>query len=197
MQYRKIKRAVLGLLDQYSVNGQTIPPTYNNQSDALQRIPDFINQAFVDIRTGPYPERNVCRLEGGESVGNGWIRHTLPGDFWRVCSGGVRVLGPDGLRPTNQYQLVGGRAILTPEGVYMIEYYHYPEQLPENVSDDYDCGETPEVIRAACLYAAAGLVRTDDEFLYTTLYAEYEARLSRLTPALTAEVAPVRDAYGF
>ena len=197
MQYRTIKRAVLELIDQYSAAGETVSPAYNNQSDTLKRIPGLINQALLDIRTGPAPERSVCRLEDGEPFSEGLVRHALPGDFWRLCSGGVRKLSADGWKPANDYSLLGERALLTPEGVYLAEYYHYPEQLPENPSDDYECGETAEVIRLACLYAAACLMRTEDEFAYTTLYAEYETRLSRLTPALTAEIRAVQDAYGF
>ena len=197
MHYRTIKRAVLELIDQYSVAGESVSPAYNNQSDTLQRIPGLINQALLDIRTGPAPERNVCRLERGERLPNGWRQHSLPGDFWRLCSGGVRKLTDDGLQLTNDYQLLGERALLTPEGVYMAEYYHYPEQLPDDPSDDYECGETAEVIRLACLYAAACLMRTEDEFAYTTLYNEYESRLSRLTPAVAAEIHSVQNVYGF
>ena len=101
------------------------------------------------------------------------------------------------MRLTNDYQLLGERALLTPEGTFFVEYYHYPEQLPENPGDEYECGETPEVLRLACLYAAACLMRTEDEFAYTTLYGEYETRLSRMTPAVVAQVGAVSDAYGF
>ncbi|MBQ9492475.1 MAG: hypothetical protein IJR54_01905 [Oscillibacter sp.] len=197
MQYRNIKRAVLELMDQYSIAGEPISPAYNHQSDTIRKIPGLVNQALLDIRTGPCPERGVCRLEHGETLSNGWRQHTLPGDFWRLCSGGVRKLSDDGPELTNEYQLVGGRALLTPEGAYMVEYYHYPEQLPDDPSDEYECGESPEAIRIACLYAAACLMRTEDEFAYTTLFHEYESRLSQLTPALVATVRPVRDVYGF
>ena len=197
MQYRNIKRAVLELTDNYSVAGETVSPAYNNQSDALKKIPGLVNQALLDIRTGPAPERSVCRLEGGERLPNGWRQHALPGDFWRLCSGGVRKLSGDGPQPTNEYRLLGERALLAPEGVYMAEYYHYPEQLPDDPADDYECGETAEVLRIACLYAAACLMRSEDEFAYTTLFNEYESRLSRLTPAISAEIGATRDVYGF
>ena len=197
MQYRNVKRAVLELIDQYSVAGEAVSPAYNNQADTLRRSPGLVNQALLDIRTGPCPERNVCRLEHGETLSNGWKQHMLPGDFWRLCSGGVRKLSDNGLQSTNEYQLLGGRTLLTPEGVYMVEYFRYPEQLPEAPSDEYECGESPEILRIACLYAAACLMRTEDEYAHRTLLQEYETRLSRLTPALAAEVQPVRDVYGF
>ena len=197
MQYGEIRRGVLELIDQYSVAGILVSPAYNQQSDALRRIPGFINQALFDIRTGPYPERNVCRLEHGETLSNGWKQHALPGDFWRLCSGGVRKLSDDGPELTNEYQLLGGKTLLTRDGVYMVEYYHYPEQLPEDPPDEYECDESPETIRIACLYAAACLMRTEDESAYATLFQEYESRLSRLTPAFVADVHAVRDVYGF
>jgi hypothetical protein len=40
-------------------------------------------------------------------------------------------------------------------------------------------------------------MRTEDEFAYTTLYGEYETRLSRMTPAVVAQVGAASDAYGF
>ncbi|MBR3569845.1 MAG: hypothetical protein IKN96_03450 [Oscillibacter sp.] len=197
MQYRTVKRAVLELIDRHSVAGEEISPAYNNQSDALRRIPGLVNQALLDIRTGPAPERSVCRLDGGERLPDGRRRHALPGDFWRLCSGGVRKLCADGARPANDYELWGERAIVTPEGSYSAEYYHYPALLPDDPTDEYECGETAEVLRLACLYAAACLMRTEDEFAYATLYEEYETRLNRLTPAVVAEVGAVADAYGF
>ncbi|MBQ2995844.1 MAG: hypothetical protein IJE22_01225 [Oscillibacter sp.] len=67
------------------------------------------------------------------------------------------------------------------------------ELLPAKVKEDFDLGGEEGVIYAACLYAAAALMRTVDEFAYTTLYREFLARANAL---LTAENGTVEDVYG-
>ena len=193
--YARIRRRVLELIDQYSVAGETISLSYNGQSDFVHRIPGLIDQALVHIRTGVLPLRTVCRLGEGTALGGGWIRRDLPGDLWRIVSGGVRRVGPDGPVPVTRWRLQGRRAILTPPGVFLVEYDRYPEQLPDDPPDEYELPEDPEVLDAACLYAAAGLVLREDEALYAALRNEYEDRLSRMVPGLTAETAAVLDVY--
>ena len=161
----------------------------------------------MDIRTGVLPERAVCQVgdsqsdadsQDGTNPGGVWIMHTLPGDFWRPRSGGVRKLdGQNRPAPFNQYQLIGKKSVLTPPGRYLIEYDRYPEQLPANPNDHYNLDEDPEVIQAACLYAAAMLAAREDETLYSALYNAYESRLTRMIPAPAAEVRIVQDVYAF
>ena len=65
MLYRDIKRAVLSHIDQYSNAGQEMAPTYNNQADALNRIPIFINEGLTNILTLVKPQPVLYRLQGG------------------------------------------------------------------------------------------------------------------------------------
>ena len=234
MQYGDIKRVVLELLDQYSIAGSEISPAYNHQSDDIHRIPNLINQALTDIRTGVLPERAVYQLDDPESnqeinqdiyqdanqsnqdanqnangenqenpgvsnrSGAVWNLHTLPADFWRLRSGGVRKLDSQNApTPVNQYQLLGKKSILTPPGRYLIEYDRYPGQLPADPNDNYMLDEDPEVIQAACLYAAAMIAAREDDTLYAALSNAYESRLARMIPAVTAEVRTIQDAYSF
>ena len=64
------------------------------------------------------------------------------------------------------------------------------------VKKNYEVEEDPEVIQTATYYASAYLVLQEDEFAYTTLYNDYESRLGRSSPGITAEVQPVEDSYG-
>ena len=57
--------------------------------------------------------------------------------------------------------------------------------------------EDPEVIQTAMYYAAAYLVLPDDQFMYTVLYNDYESRLGRISPGITAELQQVDDVYAF
>lgn len=200
MKYADIKREVLGHINQYTMAGSQIAPSYNNQADDLNRIPVLINEALVNIRTLVKPIPVVLPLTDGEPYG-GMVRYALPEDFWSLRTGGVTEIRDGQFRRTNQYRLQGQKYILVPEdraGSYTVEYYRYPEQLPldNTLTDEYELEEDPEVIQTATYYAAANLVMLDNEFAYASLYNDYESRLGRISPGLTAEVSQVEDAYG-
>ena len=199
MLYSDIKRATLSHIYQYSVTGVPIASSYNNQADYLNRIPLCINEALVNIRTLVKPEPVLFPLEDGEAYG-GMIRYELPGDFWSLRSGGVSVIRNGRFERTNEYKLQGKKYILVPMGTggyYSVEYYRYPEQLPLDADDDYDLDEDLEVIQAATYYAAANLVLQEDEFVYASLYNDYETRLGHISRGIAVEVSAVQDAYGF
>lgn len=198
MLYSEIKRETLGHINRYSVAGTPIAASYNNQADYLNRIPHLINEALVNIRTLCKPDAVVYQLESGQPYGD-LIRHKLPDDFWSLKTGGVSVIRNGRFEKTNEYRLMGKDFILVPKGAgdYTVEYYKYPEQLPVNPDDNQDLAEDLEVIQAATYYAAAYLVLQEDEFAYTSLYNDYESRLSRISRGITCEVQPVADAYSF
>ena len=66
MKYADIKRAVLSHINQYTMAGSKVAPTYNNQADYLNRIPVLLNEALVNIRTLVKPIPVVLPLENGE-----------------------------------------------------------------------------------------------------------------------------------
>ena len=198
MKYADIKRAVLSHINQYTMAGAQVAQTYNNQADYLNRIPVLVNEALVNIRTLVKPIPVVYSLDYEEPYG-GMMRYELPTDFWSLRSGGVSVIRDGKFRKTNQYRLQGKKYILVPgAGSYTVEYYRYPVQLPldNTLTDSYELDEDPEVIQAATYYASAYLVLQEDEFAYATLYNDYESRLGRISPGVTAEVQPIEDSYG-
>ena len=200
MTYGEIQRAVLELINQYSIAGETISPAYNNQSDYIHRIPNLINQALVRIRIGPRPEAVFRHLENGDvHTDSGITVYRLPADFWALKSGGMTRMERGTLRPTNRYWLRGRREIAVPtaedEGYYC-EYYRLPALLDADIAPGDPVAEDDEVVQAAILYAAAFLVLPDDTAAYEALFQEYEDRLSLLRLPVTAEVRPVEDVYG-
>ena len=52
MNLNEIAEMSLQLINQYSVSGQIIPDSYNNQADYLIRIPHLANDGIVYIGTG-------------------------------------------------------------------------------------------------------------------------------------------------
>lgn len=199
MKYGDIKREVLSHINQYSMRGNPVAPSYNCQEDYENRIPQLINEALVNIRTLVKRDVKLHDLQNGEDVGD-FTRYALPKDFYALKSGGVTVLEGGHFYRTNNYRLQGRRYILIPaevKGEYTVEYYAYPIQLPMDCKDDYEFDEDLEVIQTATYYAAAALVRMEDEHAYATLYNDYESRLERMSPGVAMEVSPVIDAYGF
>lgn len=200
MTYAEIKRATLSHLNQYSIAGAPIASSYNNQADYLNRIPQFINEALVNIRTLVKPEPVVHPLVDGAEEYGSMLRYQLPEDFWSLKTGGVSVVRDGRFQKTNNYRLQGKDYILVPkeaDGEYTVEYYKYPEQLPMAPVDDFELEEDLEVIQTATYYAAAQLVLHDDETVYAYLYNDYESRLSRIGAGVSVEVQPVQDAYLF
>ena len=51
MTYEQVKNQTLKLLNQYSVAGNKVEGSYNNQADYLKRIPELVNDAMVEIAT--------------------------------------------------------------------------------------------------------------------------------------------------
>ena len=200
MFYSEIKRETLGHIDQYSMAGSPVAASYNNQADYLNRLPVLINEGLVNIRTLVKPDPVVLTLTDGEEYGD-LIRYELPGDFWMLKTGGVSIIHRGHFMKTNEYRLQGKKFILTPktEATYTVEYYKYPDLLPldRTLTDSFELNEDIEVIQAATYYAAANLVMREDEFMYASLYNDYESRLSRISPGVTVEIQPVQDAYAF
>ena len=68
MTYAEIKRQTLELANMYSIAGEPVPGSYNNQQDYLNRIPSLINTALVNIRTLVKRDPVIAPLEDGEMV---------------------------------------------------------------------------------------------------------------------------------
>lgn len=199
MLYSEIKRETLSHIHRYTVAGKPVSSSYNNQADYLNRIPVFINEALVNILTLVKREATVYPLTDAEEYGD-YLRYELPDDFYALRSGGVSRIRGGRFEKTNNYRLQGKKYILVPsseEGEYTVEYYRYPNLLPMDAKDSFDLKEDIEVIQTATYYAAAQLALYDDEFMYASLYNDYESRLSRLSPGVSTEVRSVDDAYGF
>lgn len=211
MKYAEIRRAVLELIDQSTIAGEDVSPSYNNQADYLRKIPALLNQAITKIRTTRLPKLLIAQLSEGE-VNGAWVKYALPSDCRELVSGGIRLMGDCGPSPVpdDRYMILGsqlwlpavrppGCAACPPEEVpgmfYLVEYRAFPPQFPADPTEDFALDETPDVIQAAEYYAAAMLVIREDEYLHANLMNEYEARLAAMAPPLTAEVHPIADVY--
>ena len=197
--FEEIKRQTLGLINQATITGTPIASSYNNQADYEKRIPTLINMAVRSVCT--LSKRLVKLVEltdGVDFAGN--RQYELPTDFFQLKSGGVYTTTRRGnLVGLPQFRLVG-REILIPKDVpgrVYAEYYAYPPELPTNPTSADFLDLDPEILDCAQVYAAAQLISQENEYLYASLYNDYESRLSRITQGMIAEERTVQDAYGF
>lgn len=199
MTYGEMKDYVLQLLNQYSVAGDMVPLTYNNQADDVARIPALTRDGLYYVTTTARKLRAVADLVSPERVGE-MLVYELPDDFYQMMSGGLIRLDPQGCYTRyHRYRLVGGRQILIPavdQGVYKVEYFRYP-YVPEGTPEDGDFLDCPPEAQAAvAFYVAAHLAMEDNSFLYGALYNEFEMKLARLQEGPATDFTVTEDVYG-
>lgn len=194
MTYGEMKAFVLQLLNQYSIAGDEVPLTYNDQADAVARIPALVRDALYYIATTVRRLRAVAELTEPEVLGQ-QLAYDLPEDCFQIVGGLIRT--EDGMRLRN-YRVLGGRQVLVPKGEkgpWLVEYFRYPAVpvgTPEE--DDFlDC--PPEAQSAVAYYVAAHLAMEDNQYLHGALYNEFEMKMARLQEGQALECGVVEDAY--
>jgi len=201
MNYGQVTRAVLQLLNQYSVAGSLVAESYNNQQDYILRIPSLVNDAVMEIATTARKIPTTLRLGDLPRVELGReVEYKLPEDFYQFVSGSV-VRTVDGRTlHTNVYSQKERKYLRVPEeeaGDYEVSYYRYPSLLGENPRDEDRLDNEPETHYAIPYYVAAHLVVHDEAFLYQVFYNKYEDKVAKMGPGVSAEARSVADSYGF
>lgn len=198
MTYGQFKADVLRLINQYSIAGNKVAATYNNQQDYINRMPSLVNDGMVYLATTARRLREVSDLIDPDKMGN-WLIYTLPDDFWQLCPSGVIYVDNDGnISRTSRYKIVGENkiAVPKPEREIKVEYFRYPVLLRE-VPEDGDFIDCPmEAQSALAFYVASHLVIFDDPYIQATLYNEFENKLSRLGAVPAATIGQISDEYG-
>ena len=197
MNFGQLKADVLRLINQYSIAGDKVAITYNNQQDYINRIPGLVNDGLVYIATTAKRLREVSDLVEPVEMGR-WLVYTLPGDFWQLCPSGVLYIDSNGdMARTSRYKLVGENklAVPKPEREIKVEYFRYPVLLRAE-PDDSDFIDCPlEVQSALAFYVASHLEIFDDPYIQATFYNEFENKLSRLGDVPAATVDIISDEY--
>ena len=198
MTYGEMKTYVLQLLNQYSVEGREVPPSYNCQADDLNRIPALTRDGLYYITTTVRRLRTTAELAQPEPLGDRLL-FELPEDFFQMA-GGLLKIGPGGeVCRVRDYQMLGGRQILLPQCPgcsWVVEYFRYPavcSGIPRE-EDFLDC--PAEAQSALAFYVAAHVAMEDNNFLYGALLNEFERKMLRLQEGVLTDCGPVADSYG-
>lgn len=196
--YKGIKRAVLSLIRQYTIAGDAVLTSYNNQADYENQIAQRFNEGLVEIRTTVKPDAVELELNEPNEY-HGMRQYDLPRDFMSLKSGSIRVAWAGHLVPAvhNKVEIFGKTILVPNDGQdYLMEYYRYPPQFSDDPKDTNVIDEDPDVVQAAIYYAAAQLVRMDSAYDFAALNNEYADRAARMRPIMYAETDSVVDLYG-
>lgn len=204
MNYGAIRDRSLQLLNQYSIAGDNIPASYNNQDDYIKRIPALINDAQVYIATTAkrIPAELVYDLSEQDTVGGNYALH-LPSDLYELQMQPLTLARGGVMEPFCDFEKIGN-TIYVPQylnGFILLSYFRFPQQL-ENAPDKYEPDDddeldnTLEVQSAIPYYVAAHIGLYDDPITRDVLIDEFEARLVRMSEEKYATVSQVEDVMG-
>jgi len=209
MTFAEARDLSLNLIHQESIAGVTIPGSYNNQQDYLNKIPGLINAAQMDIATTTKPiPAEVTLGELTREEANGWYKYTLPENLWQRRGSGLLVPVPHANRPGELFKgytrvnmplrMIGNDYLMLPQLLpdeTILEYYRYPVELSANPADDDLLDNVREAQAAVPYYVAAYCVIYDDAFLYASMKNEYENKKASMHDLVRTEVDPVMDVY--
>lgn len=198
MTYGEMKDLVLQLLNRYTIAGEPVAQTYNDQADLAARIPALTRDALYYITTTTRRLRTVAELAEPEQMG-GMQVYDLPDDCYQMIGGLLQAASDGSIRRVYRYLPLGGRQVLIPNGLkgpWMVEYFRYPS-VPAGIPEDDDFLDCPpEAQTAVAYYVASHLAMEDDRYLQGALYNEFEMKMARLQEGLWVERGVTENVYG-
>lgn len=198
MNYQWARDAVLKLVDRYSVAGNRVTVSYNDQSDILAKIPGLLDDAQSMIASTTRKIRKTVQLgELAKERRGSMLLYTLPQDCIGICGGLIRLDGEIPERKGDYRVLADQYLALSAEqdGDLLMEYYRRPVLLGDDPAEDAPLDNTVEAQMALPYYAAAQLMLHEDTGAYQLLANEWERRLARLSVLPRAESGIVEDDY--
>lgn len=198
MNYEWARDFTLELINQYSVAGDVVAMSYNNQADYIARIPKLLDDAQMHIATTVRRIRAIVPSSQLESEVRGtWRVYTVPEDCWQMSSAGLVRFTEKEVQRYHKYRTIGAKQFAVPEslGEFSLEYFRYPKLLGLKPAVSAELDNTQEAQFALPYYAAAHLVMYDNAYAYGVLFNEWEGKLERLYELPQTELTAIEDAY--
>lgn len=200
MNFGYIRDRALQLVDQYSVAGQTVALSYNNQADYVKKIPGLVDDGMTLLSTTYRRLRasvalsTLARVKFGDATA-----YVMPDDFWQMSSAGMVTFDKDGkIVRWHRYHVMEEKMFVLdgePPVPLIVEYYRYPRLTGLNPAETDELDGPIEMQLVLPYYVAAHLVMLDNAFAYSALFNEFESRAIRLMEMPQAEVNVVEDRY--
>lgn len=223
MTIKECKDAAYQLLNHYSIAGDIVPLTYNDQQDDDNRMLNLINDAQMYIATSIKPIstfETVVVPVLDKSVPYAEIEVNMPEDFDEIIAiyffpaldaNGRPVEGGGGkdccctqqfMKNWRSYRWLGDKILYLPNrpaGTYKIEYARYPVRYTAETPETTELDNTPDTHPPIPYYVAAMIAVEENPKLYYALYNVWETRLARLVERKKpyANVNQICDVYGF
>ena len=200
MNYGDFKNRVLMLINQYTIAGNEIALSYNNQDDYVLRIPSLLDscQRYLATTTKPiYAEFPLDWADAEEK--EGFYIFTMPDDFYQLIGRGIPTMKNGQFKMYHRYRWMGRKKLVIPckdKGEMTVHYHRYPVAVPADPADDFQLDNEPDAQEAAAYYVAANLVMYDNAFAYSALYNEFESRRQQMFERPQAEYESVEELYG-
>jgi len=198
MTYGELKDFVLQLLNRYSIAGERVERSYNDQADVIARIPALVRDGLHYMASSNRRLRQTAQLVSPQDLGS-WLAYQLPDDCYQVVGGLLQLCDDGAIRRYRGYRLAGSRQLLVPKwerGRFLVEYFRYPS-VPQGVPEDGDFLDCPpEAQTALAYYVASHLAMEDNNYLHAALYNEFELKMARMQEGAMMECGVVEDVYG-
>lgn len=219
MTIKECMDAAFQLLNHYSIAGNIVPLSYNDQADDKNRMLNLINDAQMAIAMSVRPISAFHTVEmpllpAGTPLAE--IEVEMPEDFdqaisvyfspaldenGKVIGGTPACCGPF-TRDASQYKWIGDDVLLLPNkpaGTYRIEYSRYPIRYTPETPETTYLDNTPDTHPPIPYYVAAMIAVEENPKLYYALYNIWETRLARLQEKKKphAVVHQICDVYHF
>ena len=200
MNYGDFKKRVLMLINQYTIAGNDIALSYNNQYDYIVKIPSLLDSVQRYLATTTRPIYAEFRLDWDKAEQKeGFYIFKMPEDFWQLIGRGLPVMCAGEFTMYHRYKWMGKDKLVIPaqdKADMTVHYYRYPVPVPMKPEDDYELENHPDAQEAAAYYVAANLVMHDNAFAYSALYNEYESRRQQMYERPQAEYDRIEEMYG-
>ncbi len=200
MQYLDFKNRVLMLINQYSIAGEDIALSYNNQEDYVLRIPALLNTAQRYLATTTKPIYSSTELNWDEAEKrDGFYIFKMPSDFYQLVGRGIPVLKNGEFTMYHRYRWMGRDKMVIPakdKAPMEVHYHRYPVEIPQDPADELELDNAADAQEAAAYYVAAYLIMHDNAFAYQALYNEFEARRQQMYERPQTEYDRIEDIYG-
>lgn len=199
MTYGEFKTLVLKHIDQYTVAGEKVPLSYNNQADFVNKIPELTNIVLrmIATTTAPITETiSASALADVMEMPGGWSKITMPKDFWRIHGSGILLMGGEELEISGNYRFLTNKEILVKTSEVssmLIRYDRYPRKVQGVDAELLDCEDA--VADCASFYVGAQLMRTEDPYVYQSMMNEYSSMMAQIATPITAEYVRAKDVY--
>lgn len=199
MTYGEFKILVLKHIDQYTVAGEKVPLSYNNQADFVNKIPELTNIVLRMLATTTAPLTETVAASSfadAMPMPGGWSKITLPKDFWRINGSGLLTMEESGLSINGNYRFLTNRDLIVRTSEIpsmLIRYDRYPRRVKGVDNETLDCDDA--VADCASFYVGAQLMRTEDPYVYQSMMNEYSSMMAQIAKPITAEYVRSQDVY--